>query len=411
MDVKAPFSPHKVTVDQTVKAAFSLSFKDTTLNEEAQTKGIQNQYYFLYYGGGGGSISSIRILGKFVTGSPYDEVFAKMVVGTPQTKSGLTVALNTQSDWLTITGESGSPIITSIEVEGKYTVPGKKTITLYAGVLPKGVVERATNFAATEGLVAAPDGVVPKSVDVEPKKGAEKGVGGTFMWDIKVPDATGRGIVVVFEWVPDKKDACPCTKITMLQVVTELTVGGNPWYPGGNDDEAYYKMWSADPKKSDRIDHIRGVTAPYYGAKFDEDAKTWVSDGTGNGLGSASPALKKAALLDTPAGVRDKDFGVFVNTFETAAFCIDNQEVLGVLKWGYRIPANADDPIVLLFGDKADFSKSFSDATKKTIAKANDVSKGLKADDLMKHCQLDGSKFITKPNNKVKCAGTSALPD
>lgn len=405
VSVKGPFTPKTAKLDETVKSSFGISYTDLTIREEAQTKGIRDQYFLLDYGSGGGVVATVRVIGKLSDGKPFDHSFKNLKLGETQTNSDLKVTLRKPGSFVTITGGAASPVITAIEPEGKYTTPGEKTITLFAGIRPQGAPIRGTDIAHTSGIVVA-QGEKPAELK---KKGSKKGAKGTLTWEIKAKDAKGKGVDADFEWTSDK-DGCPCTVITYIQVVTRLTLGDMGFQPGGNEDEEYYKKWSVDQKLSDRIDHIRGENDPYYGAMFDEIKKKWVSElGPGMIVGNGPPTVKAATAQDeTFAGAgRDKDLGVFINTFEMAVFCVDSQEVLGVIKWGYKVPANETDPLEILFADEKDFSLSLSDAAKKTIAKANQIGKN----DLMKHAQLDGSPLISKPNGKLKCGGTSALPD
>jgi len=148
---------------------------------------------------------------------------------------------------------------------------------------------------------------------------------------------------------------------------------------------------------SSQLDILEGETDPYFSAMWDKKNEKWVDEsGTlrvGNGV------TGRAAFMRDRPGWKDDKRGhgeeLFVK-FETAAFAIDSQEVLGVLKWGYKIPADDDEPIELLGATRDDFSVFVSRTFQNIVETANESG-------LLRHT-------IRRPDRStINVSGTSAL--
>jgi hypothetical protein len=109
--------------------------------------------------------------------------------------------------------------------------------------------------------------------------------------------------------------------------------------------------------------------------------------------------------------------GDFIELFETAAFSVDSQEVLGVITWGFVVKDDSTSPIILLFATGNDASLKPSTTFTDLIQRANGPpnSKGLDGQ-VMTYARFDPNtgkiaSQITAPNTtKVNCGGVSALP-
>lgn len=184
--------------------------------------------------------------------------------------------------------------------------------------------------------------------------------------------------------------------------------------------EEYFKDYSTKPEIGNHLDFLPGYTSPYPNAVW--NGRNWVSRPVqsefkrvlGNG-----PQGTRAETSDFPQTAQSRsNKGVATQKFETAAFCIDSQEVLGVLSWGVETPDNNSAPMVILNAEKqnannqSDFGLSASPDFKALVAQANKV--GVSNDDqkrplVMNHAQPDGGPKISKPLQKL-LGGTSALP-
>jgi hypothetical protein len=235
--------------------------------------------------------------------------------------------------------------------------------------------------------------------DIKELEDHENGAGGTFKWDILCGNPKFKTVTAWFYFVPDKQ--FPHDDVTFIQVVLESTIGGKPLWSSIEEKAKLEKSLTTDEKKANHLDILPDETDPYYGAMW--DGKKWVAEG-GSKFGRATNG-DTAEIKDTPKeGDARTGAGDVIVWFETAAFCIETQEVLGVLKWGYKIPDSKDGEIELLGGTKKDFSLKASPEFKGLIEKANTVPK-------IAHAQLNGAAKITEPVKDGAVGGTSALPD
>ncbi len=245
------------------------------------------------------------------------------------------------------------------------------------------------------GVVAAAQ---PKVV--APLTGTEKVTKGDLIWNLTAPDPRGSGADITITFKPSKDN--PAERIAFLQVVTERTLGGEPISENfGKKQDEFNKKLNLDPEKGDHLDIAFGANQPYYNAIW--SGNDWGRHHRTSAVGDG-PLQKKAVMVDEPGLTRLSRNGKdIIHTFETAVFAIDSQEVLGVIKWGYRIPSDKTTNVELLYAKTTDVSLKASDQFKKLIQKANTLPE-------IKYAQLNGEAKVTKPNAK-KFGGTSALPD
>jgi hypothetical protein len=326
---------------------------------------------------------------------------APVAIFTDPDPNGSSSGASATIDWGD--GSSGSASVSSagglFTVSGGHTYANTGTYPVIASLLPAGAPLVPVLFMA----MADAD----KKVKVDPKSDKKDGAGGTLKWTLAAPKPLGgnaRGDVQFdVEFEPSK--GCACQNIVFLQTNTVSTIGGKAWYPNPAE---FYEKFATDKTKGNQLDFIKGETDPYYNAEW--DGTKWVAEaGNNSQIGKGKPKTD-ATTRDRPwlAAARTGK-GEVIFQFETAAFCIDSQEVLGVISWGMKVPDNNKDPIQLLGATATDFSASFSADSKALIAKANAV--GAEKDLPMFHAQLDGSPKITKPQtDKIKLGGTSALP-
>ena len=152
-----------------------------------------------------------------------------------------------------------------------------------------------------------------------------------------------------FEFHPQK--GCCCQHITFIQVVREFRVGGKPDYV----DPAYDPQFEASGPGGPSVDHLQGDDDPYYGAEWDAQGGQWKSERVGGKVGRCGetdakgrtvkgkePRFARASdrLHQAPGDPRSGS-GDVVDTFITCAFCLDTNEVLGCIQWGFKIK---DDP-------------------------------------------------------------------
>ncbi len=251
---------------------------------------------------------------------------------------------------------------------------------------------------------------LPAPVVVAPKTGSKDVAKGTLKWSITAPNPLSNTVHAEFTYVPADKN--PGKTITFIQVHTERTWGGKPVYQEDfaqdpvrfrEDIFKYFQRFSTDKAKGNYLDHNFGEDDPYYGAMW--NGANWVQEIARWKIGSG-PGKANAYITDDPdfPGSRTPGKGDFVDTFEVAAFCIETQQVLGVITWGFKVPEGKKDPIVLLNATAGDVSLTASAAFKGLIAQANTRPE-------MKHAQIDGKPKITAPNTKkYDVGGTSALP-
>lgn len=185
--------------------------------------------------------------------------------------------------------------------------------------------------------------------------------------------------------------------------------------PGG---QKFWEPYSSKDVKGpgNHLDFVQRWTSPYVNAKWDAAGKRWVTrTPIERILGRGGPNnIKNATGSDEPgtsAGRKKK--GEVAVDLELAVFCIDSQEVMGVLDWGITIPDNADKPIVVTHATRNDVRLNVSPDFKKLVARANEV--GVSGNDVMDPTPMNhaqpapgGGPKISKPiKNLVN--GTPAL--
>jgi hypothetical protein len=257
----------------------------------------------------------------------------------------------------------------------------------------------------TNALVA-----IDRALKTLPRAGVQDGAMGQFKWSVTVADAFGKSVQAQFSFEPSVKN--PATTITFMQCVLETTLDGKPNYPGRAAVREFYPQFSTDKQKANMIDIIKGKTEPYFSIEWKEGM--WVAEwGKGDAIGVGNPKAI-ATTSDKPNDPRARTRkGVSRSLLEMAAFCVDTQQILGVVTWGYQVPDNAKDPTVILNSFVADYSLNASATYKGLIEKANgdqtNDPKGLGG--VMAHAKLDGSPKVSKPiTDKMDLKGTSALP-
>jgi hypothetical protein len=304
-------------------------------------------------------------------------------------------------------------------ISGGHTYPTAQAYPVSVNLQPVGVPPLPVLLAA---IVAADPAVkAPFLLDIQP------GVKGRLGWEVKPTNPLGIESKVLFKFFPNKDN--PSTHLTFLQVSRQFTVGypdeEKPVWPYDETDRKElrtkkaetYKRFSINPKLATGLDFQYGDTSPYLGAEW--NGKKWVPETSDSRIG-VGKSQTMSVSSDEPGFGRvfgRAGKGPGVAKFETAVFSIDSQEILGDITWGFTVPDNGQDPIVLINGKwnkdpkLSDYQLSASGDFKKVIALANKVGVG---DDKrnklpMTHAQLDGSPRITKPNAK-SFGGTSALP-
>jgi hypothetical protein len=125
----------------------------------------------------------------------------------------------------------------------------------------------------------------------------------------------------------------------------------------------------------------------------------------------------EASELDIPqeGAARGGKLGAIAK-FETVAFCVESQEVLGDIKWGYEIPMEKYAPTKILDGTEKQFSSSASGMFKDLIGKANGTpqqTNGVEGAMTFAHFDKNTGKIapkITLPDrSKYNCNGTPAI--
>jgi hypothetical protein len=239
-----------------------------------------------------------------------------------------------------------------------------------------------------------------------------------FSWDIQVTGdpTTATGVTFSATYQPGTL-VTAASRVTFLQVITGRTRGGRESFPEA--DPAYYRQYSTGAGLGDFLDHLEGETDPYYGAQWAQPVSGgppyWEDEGATGTVGKADlSGTSPATMADSPNSRAARTLGGAVVTFETAAFCIDSQEVLGVLTWGYNVPADPavgpPAPLQLLNGQDGDFGTAASAHFKALIAKANAIYDPADPDkaSAMEYAQLNSDPLVSGPKANL-FAGTSAL--
>ena len=263
-----------------------------------------------------------------------------------------------------------------------------------------------TNFMDPSGCLqdeaAVTDGTLKWSLSPRPIAPPAAGDSEIVKEVIAAQQAIGPfSVAFHMEYVPSPKNHC--RHIGFVQVVVKTTFGGQFSIDLNGEMKSVYKDVMADPLGG-FVDigwvnarNWRGMgygepglaATPYYGYLWDIKKKELVRDPDIAGkqqIGHGYPNPLNAIMEDEPSGEMGRG-KVFISQFETYAFDIDGQKILGGLKWGFQIPANPGAPITLLQATKANVSREASPAVKAAVAKYNSVLKG-----------HEGVQFITGPS-------------
>jgi hypothetical protein len=279
---------------------------------------------------------------------------------------------------------------TSQDPEG--FLAGDADLYRYVGNSPT----NATDPSGLEEIPKYTDAPIGGWREVPGKKGQKPGVQGTFSWKMEVhPD---RDYVIRAEfWFEPGKDN-PSKQIGFLQVIHQYTVGNKPFFAVPPRFENQMKAFCTKPELANRPDITYVDNWLYYGVEWNDTKRTFVAP-PGFALGAGKPKPVTAYTVDIPGSRRIARTGMgdVVARFETAVITFDSHEVLGVLKWGFKIPDKPGSRIEILNGTPSDFSLEVSGDFKKLIEKGNTV------------------KAIThkvgKPDtSSIRVGGTSALP-
>lgn len=165
-----------------------------------------------------------------------------------------------------------------------------------------------------------------------------------------------------------------CENIAFIQVATVAKyTDGVLFYAAGNPTQhAFLQNNKLYDNNGAFVDVLPGYKQIYYNAAW---SKAWVSPDNDPEAKVGSGTKNKASVMwDTP-GTRfvtgePKRFAEkgFEMKFETAAVCVETNEVLGVLKWGFSVPTVNGGPLTVFPTQVAlDVSNEF----KAAIVRAN----------------------------------------
>jgi hypothetical protein len=293
---------------------------------------------------------------------------------------------------------------------GLFQLTGSHTYTVDVGTY---AVSTTLNFAPTQvvPLIAITPLAANLALTVDPKTGTANCAGGVLGWAIEAPNALGSSVSAAVMYLPDKKNINPATVITFLQVCTSRTLDGKPFYSTDPVETAWFSKLSTDKNKANKLDSVPGRTAPYYGVTWQNGQ--WALINPNSNIAKLGSGKNPALAYDEPSTKSARsNKGVFIATYETVAFCVDTQQVLGAITWGYEVPNNQTAPVVILNATKADFSLNASADFKGLIKQANGGAldpNGI--NNVMTNAQIDGKPKITAPDtSKMNLKGTSALP-
>jgi hypothetical protein len=369
----------------------------------------------------GGSALPARTTTVYVAEQPLTVYTAPIYATAGQTLSNQIVALITDPD---PRGPSNGATIDW----GDGSASSNGSVSSAAGLL---TISGAHNYAEVGGFavsVSFSPGtglVVPvilsaitsqdTASSVAPKNGEQDLVGGKLKWSIKATNPRNSNVVADLTFVPSKDNKG--TRIVFLQVIVKRTLGDEAYF--GKKDAEFYRQFSVSGQTlGDRLDFIKGESDPYDNAQWngtdwirEEKDNTQIGDGTTRPPTNAT-TRDRPGFDDTPNTPGDARNGkVATMILETAVFCIDSQEVLGALTWGFKVPANQNDAIEITGGRKNDAQRFVDGFFQDLIQKANQRGKGDAKNPLpMQHAQLKGEPFITKPKQNL-VGGSSAVPD
>lgn len=292
-------------------------------------------------------------------------------------------------------------------------------------------VSAALAFAAPMGSTSAqpvPDWKVRQAGNDE-----KNVVKGYLFWDISAPfqkGADSNTLTARFTYFGLQKNTSEA--IAFIQVSKHSSDGGVDFFPGPGGKEqaawdAFYAKLAVNGK-SDFVDVKKdeNPTTALYGLKLkaagppaeyepmnpvkfkkEPDPKkfaTWIvgdvekGSDTRIGYGMGAPGNKgysPAIMFDSPKMVDARKGKKIVAKFETAVFTIDTNEVLGVISWGFEIPANMNGDFVI---DVPTVSKTPSKELHAAVQKANAVFPN----------KIGAPKAV--PNGSGLLGGVSALP-
>ena len=250
------------------------------------------------------------------------------------------------------------------------SISGRK---LLAHELTHVVQQRQAGISAIQRQPAAPP-PLPSS-----KKGKKTLSKGEMSWELKAVNQRKADIELDFKPDKNKVDA---KSIAFAQTV-KARFGTTPAYQGSPlpfGNKTTYGQY--DEKTGKGIDHFaEGENDPFYGAKWEQSSKKWVTEGASWGKpgssqkGTSSDSTK---LHDAPSFVDvRKGHGDFGISFESVAVVQETREPLGAVTWGYKVEDKANSPIVLTGATKADCtdtpSASFGQALDKFFEAKFDV--------------------------------------
>jgi len=278
----------------------------------------------------------------------------------------------------------------------------------YCGNAPTNGVDPS---GLAEGQVKQPsDPIDPGWTIVKSHTG--RGARGQVTWRIATNAKLDSAILFEMWFVPDKN--CPDKQILNIQMIMEDTVGGKPNVrydkdhpilkanvlpPGDPRADAianYSKIFSTNQGLGNGPDFVPIENHIYYGVTF--NGQKWVSGGREQ-VGQGGPNRIPPYMKDIPSSPNARTpKGDVVVKFESAVFCPGTSEVLGAVKWGYKIGKAPGSPIEIVDGNDADLSLEVTRAFKDLAANAT-FAKSIK------------HKILPLDTNATGgFGGTSALP-
>jgi outer membrane protein OmpA-like peptidoglycan-associated protein len=242
---------------------------------------------------------------------------------------------------------SGNHVVMSAGEHQPVSSAGKK---LLAHELAHVVQQRQVRTSAIQRQPAGPVALP------SPKKDKKTLAKGEMSWALKAVSQRKADIAIDFKPDKSKVDA---TSVAFAQTI-KARFGSTPAYQGGPlpfGDKTTYSRYDETTGKG--IDHFAGgENDPFYGAKWDQSAKKWVTEGSTWGKPGSSTKGKisdSAKLHDAPEFIEvRKGHGDFAISFESVAAIQETREPLGALTWGYKVEDKASSPIVLTGAEKSD---------------------------------------------------------
>jgi hypothetical protein len=201
--------------------------------------------------------------------------------------------------------------------------------------------------------------------------------GGHMEWTLSAPNPNGKSVKMKIEYSPGRKSngaaiRNPGGEIAFLNACVKSTLGSEPQFPAPED--WYEKLSDNSAAIGNYLVMKPQAQDLYYGAKWDAIMRQWVDDDNST-VGRSMPGkFRKSAVCNIVAPASNARPGkdqVFEQRFETAVFCISTMQVLGVIKWGFRISDEAGSQIELLDATAANCGTAASLVFKKLVQKAN----------------------------------------